>query len=182
MIWLVPSADDESWLETVLKRSRDLVLVFALCTVVLAISIISLVTAAAGEFVAVLLPAPEWLMTILNFSASWLLLFGLFFLIHRYVPDANVSRRQALIAALSTATLFAAGKELVAIYIGKSTVGSVFGPGRSVVILLLWAHFSATVLFLGAEFGRAYANEERLLLNDRKDAGLAIQFGTTRAS
>jgi len=162
LIWRVAPDSEESFLETALKRSRDLLLVFALCTLVLAISIVSMVTAAAGEFVATLLPAPEWVLTIANFGASLLLLFGLFFLIHRYVPDAAVTKNQAIIAALCTSLFFAAGKELVAIYIGKSTVGSVFGPGRSVVILLLWANFSATVLFLGAEFGKAYAIEEQL--------------------
>ena len=161
LIWNASSAErEESVFEMAIKRGRDLLLVLALCAVVLAISILSVITAAAGKFVSVLLPAPEWILTIGNFSASLLVLFVLFFLIHRYVPDASVTRRQGLVAALTTALLFAVGKEAVAIYIGKSTVGTIFGPGRTVVILLLWSYFSSIVLFLGAEFGHAWALAE----------------------
>jgi membrane protein len=167
LIWGVETAS-ESVKDMIKNRSRAVLLVLALSILVLAVSIVSVVISAAGKFVASLLPAPEWALALANFGVSLALLFAIFVMIHRFVPDADVTWRQAVAAAACTAFLFTIGKEIVTIYIGKSTVGSVFGPGRSVIILLLWAQFSAAVLFFGAEFGRAYATERALQEKRRK--------------
>ena len=112
LIWGVPTKP-ESVVDMLRNRTRAFVLVLALAVLVLAVSILSIATAAAGKFVVTLLPAPEWVLTLGNFGISLALLFGVFLLIHHYVPDADVTWRQAAAAATCTALLFTIGKEIV---------------------------------------------------------------------
>jgi hypothetical protein len=61
------------------------------------------------------------------------------------------------IGSVVTALLFNAGKLLIGLYIGKSSVASGFGAAGSLAILLLWVYYSAQVFLLGAEFTRVFA-------------------------
>jgi membrane protein len=45
----------------------------------------------------------------------------------------------------------------VALYLGKTSVGSPYGAAGSLVVLLVWVYYSAQILFLGAEFTRVYS-------------------------
>jgi membrane protein len=53
--------------------------------------------------------------------------------------------------------LFAAGKFLLGVYLGKAGFTGTYGAAGSLVIVLVWVYYSAQVLVLGAEFTRAYA-------------------------
>jgi membrane protein len=59
--------------------------------------------------------------------------------------------------AVATSLLFAAGKVLLGVYLGKAGYRDTYGAAGSLVIILVWVYYSAQVLFLGAEFTRAYA-------------------------
>ena len=59
--------------------------------------------------------------------------------------------------AVVTSLLFAAGKFLLGLYLGKAGFADTYGAAGSLVIVLVWVYYSAQVLFLGAEFTRAYA-------------------------
>jgi membrane protein len=59
--------------------------------------------------------------------------------------------------AVATSLLFAAGKFLLGVYLGKADFTDTYGAASSLVIILVWVYYSAQVLFLGAEFTRAYA-------------------------
>jgi membrane protein len=61
------------------------------------------------------------------------------------------------IGALLTAVLFNLGKFLLSLYLGKSTVASVYGAAGSLVVILLWVYYSSQILLFGAEFTRLYA-------------------------
>jgi membrane protein len=61
------------------------------------------------------------------------------------------------IGAVATSLLFAAGKVLLGVYLGKAGFTDTYGAAGSLVIVLVWVYYSAQVLFLGAEFTRAYA-------------------------
>ena len=61
-----------------------------------------------------------------------------------------------------TALLFDIGKVLIGFYIGRSSIGSVFGAAGSGVVILAWVYYSSQLIFLGAEFTQLYA-KHRLL-------------------
>jgi len=62
------------------------------------------------------------------------------------------------IGAAATALLFDFGKFLIGFYIGKSSVGSMFGAAGSVVVILAWVYYSSQLVFLGAEFSYVLLN------------------------
>jgi membrane protein len=74
----------------------------------------------------------------------------------RLLPDVPLSWRDVGPGALFSAALFIVGKQLLAWYIGKSTTFSSYGAAGSFVVILLWVYYSAQILYLGAEFTRAY--------------------------
>ena len=82
---------------------------------------------------------------------------SLFALIYKVLPEAPLSWRDVWIGATFTALLFALGKYLIGLYLGRGAVASSFGAAGSIVALLLWVYYSAQIFFLGAEFTRQYA-------------------------
>jgi membrane protein len=83
---------------------------------------------------------------------------GLFALIFRVVPDADIAWRDTWIGALFTAFLFSLGKFGIGFYLGRSALTSAYGTAGMLVVLLIWVYYSAQILFLGAEFTQVYAN------------------------
>lgn len=81
-------------------------------------------------------------------------LFGLMF---RVLPDVKLSNRDVAVGALVTAILFAVGKQLIGLYLGRTAVSSSYGAAGSVVVLLLWVYYSSQIVLIGAEFTRLWA-------------------------
>ncbi|NML34404.1 YihY/virulence factor BrkB family protein [Paraburkholderia antibiotica] len=73
----------------------------------------------------------------------------------KFLPDARVLWRDALVGGLVAAVLFTAGKKLFALYLAHAGMASSFGAAGSLAVLLMWLYFSAVVLLLGAEFSAA---------------------------
>lgn len=79
----------------------------------------------------------------------------LFAALFKYLPDARVSWGQAWRGAVVTGILFTAAKFGIGTYLGRQHLGSTFGAGSSIVLLLLWIYYSGLVFFFGAEITRA---------------------------
>jgi membrane protein len=75
----------------------------------------------------------------------------------KFLPDATVQWRDALVGGAVAAVLFSAGKKLFAFYLTHAGTASAFGAAGSLAVLLMWLYFSAAVLLLGAEFSAARA-------------------------
>ncbi len=81
----------------------------------------------------------------------------IFAVIFRVLPDARIKWKDVFTGALITAILFLAGKFGISYYISQTKVGSTYGAAGSLVILLIWVYYSSLILYVGAEFTRAYA-------------------------
>lgn len=90
---------------------------------------------------------------------SFLSNIGIFAMLYKFIPRARIAWRDVGVGALVTALLYEAGKILIGLYLGRSTVGSGFGAAGSVVIFLVWVYYSAQVFLLGAEFTWVYAHQ-----------------------
>ncbi|WP_153101908.1 YihY/virulence factor BrkB family protein [Paraburkholderia hayleyella] len=73
----------------------------------------------------------------------------------KFLPDARVRWRDALVGGIIAALLFSLGKKLFALYLAHAGMASTFGAAGSLAVLLMWLYFSAAVLLLGAEFSAA---------------------------
>ena len=50
------------------------------------------------------------------------------------------------------------GKQLIGLYLGKTSFGSTYGAAGSLVLVLVWVYYSAQIFFYGAEFTKVYAD------------------------
>jgi membrane protein len=50
---------------------------------------------------------------------------------------------------------------LIGLYLGRSTVASVYGAAGSLIVILLWIYSLAQVVFFGAEFIKVYSEALR---------------------
>ena len=99
---------------------------------------------------------------------------ALFALILKYVPDAVVRWRDALVGAAFTAVLFTVGKQVIGYYLGRSDVQNVYGAAGSLAVALLWVYYSAIIVLLGAEFTEVWAT--------RKGEPVTPQAGAVRVT
>lgn len=139
--------------------ARAMAILFALAAgvlLLLSLLISSVLTAIAAYFSSVF-PTGLWLWRSSDIVGSFLLLTLLFTSIYRFVPDARLRWRDAALGGAVTSVLFNVGKYLISLYLGWTSVASVYGAAGSVVVFLLWVYYSAEAVLLGAEFTSVYA-------------------------
>jgi membrane protein len=93
----------------------------------------------------------------LNTALSFLIFALLFAAMHRFLPDAEISWRDAAVGGALTAILFTVGKLLIGLYIGNSNVTSVYGAAGSLAVILVWTYYSSMILLLGAELTQVWS-------------------------
>jgi membrane protein len=163
LIWEVQPAPTEGiWgsLWAVLKqRLFSLALVLALAFLLL----VSLFISAALASAARVLQGPEQALVgrLLELAVSIAVLTGLFALLFKYVPDAQIRWRDVWLGGFVSAVLFTLGKTAIGYYIGQASVGSAYGAAGSMVVLLVWVYYSALIFFFGAEFTHAWATRHQ---------------------
>lgn len=81
----------------------------------------------------------------------------LFALVYKFIPQEQVHWRDIWVGALVTALLFNLGKFAIGFYIARSAFASVYGAAGSLLVLLLWAYYSAQIFLFGAEFTKSYS-------------------------
>jgi membrane protein len=80
----------------------------------------------------------------------------LFAAIYKMLPEVRLQWSDVAVGASVTALLFTIGKQLIGLYLGKTSFGSTYGAAGSLVIVLVWVYYSAQLFFLGAEFTKVY--------------------------
>lgn len=96
---------------------------------------------------------------VINFCASLAILTTLFAMLFKWFPDTEIAWRDVLPGAIATALLFNVGKFAIGWHIGTQGLESTYGAAASVVVLLIWAYYSAQIVLFGAELTHAYASE-----------------------
>ncbi|MFL6415262.1 MAG: YihY/virulence factor BrkB family protein [Bryobacteraceae bacterium] len=157
IIWEVPPKTDAG----VFALIKDKLFSFGMVLSVGFLLLISLVLSAAlayiGHYFGYLVPLPAPVLEAINFLVSVAVIAGLFALMFKYVPNAEVSWRNVAVGAMGTALLFTVGKFLLGLYLGKASVGSPYGAAGSLVAVIVWIYYSAQIFFFGAEFTHVYA-------------------------
>ena len=119
--------------------------------------VISAGLSAAGNYLLGLMPGAEFVLQALNFVISLGVVTVLFAMLYRFLPDVKIAWRDVWFGAAVTALLFTIGKFLIGLYLGNSSVASVYGAAGSLVVVLLWAYYSSQILFFGAELTEVWA-------------------------
>jgi membrane protein len=119
---------------------------------------ISAALAALGKWWGPLFGGWEYLLQAMNFVISFGVITGMFAMVYKIMPSVRIRWRDVWIGATATAFLFAVGRFLIGLYIGKSSVAEGFGAAGSLIIVLVWVYYSTQIFLLGAEFTRVQAN------------------------
>ncbi len=97
-------------------------------------------------------------MIVLFNSANILISLGLitivFSVLFKFLPDVALGWRDVLAGAAATTILFTIGKYVIGFYIVRTPFGSAYGTASSLVLLLIWIYYSATIILFGAELTR----------------------------
>lgn len=107
--------------------------------------------AALGAYLGHYFPIPPWLLELVNFITSFIVVTVMFGFLYKLLPDAPVKWSSIRIGALIAATFFALGRLLIGFYIGQSTFHTVYGTGGSFLVLLCWVYYSSQIFYFGAE-------------------------------
>src|SRR5690242_9900440 len=113
IIWEVPPKENAG----VFALIKDKLFSFGMVLSVGFLMLVSLVLSAAlaylGRYFGYLVPLPAPVLELFNFVVSIAVIAGLFALMFKYVPNAEVSWRNVAVGAVGTAVLFTIGKFLL---------------------------------------------------------------------
>lgn len=158
-IWHVQPAPDSGLLSTLKAYLMSLVFVLGMGFLLLVSLIVSAVLSALSGFFSHLFPSP-WLIHVwqmVNLVISLGVMTVLFGMLYRFLPDTEVPWRDVWMGAGITALLFAISQFFIGLYLGKSSIGSAYGPTGSLVLLLAWVYYGSLVFLFGVEFAAVYA-------------------------
>jgi len=80
-------------------------------------------------------------------------------LIFKVLPDAKIKSKDVFIGAVVTTLLLLVGQWGISFYIGIANVGTIYGAAAFMVVFITWIYYSAIIVYAGAEFTKAWANE-----------------------
>lgn len=144
------------------KMLRSRLLSFGMILCIGFLMMVSLIASAAlaalGKWWGPALAGWELLGHAIDFALDFAITTVVFALIYKIMPRVRVHWHDVWIGAAVTALLFAVGKLLIGLYIGKSGVTSVFGAAASLAVVLIWVYYSAQIFLMGAEFTWVYAH------------------------
>jgi membrane protein len=158
-VWDVPSKAGSGVWGFIRSRLLSFGIVLAICFLLLVTMVASAFLAALSSTYSQYLPGPVSVAHGLDLLVSLLMVSGLFAIIFKYLPDVQIAWRDVWFGALITAVLFVIGKYAIGVYLGTAGIGSSYGAAGSLVIVLLWAYYSAQIFFFGAELTQAYARQ-----------------------
>lgn len=156
VIWRVKHCNSglREWMS---MNGRGFLMVLTTGLLLLASAIISTILAALGKFAGYILPRPESLLHFVDIVVSFVVATFLFAMLFKILPKTRIAWKDVWAGAAATAILFDIGKFLITLYLGKSSIGSVYGAASSQLVLIVWVYYSALILYFGAEFTNVYA-------------------------
>ncbi|MCL8000767.1 YihY/virulence factor BrkB family protein, partial [Brucella sp. 21LCYQ03] len=98
-----------------------------------------------------------FLVSGLNLVISFGVVFLLFAVIFKVLPDVMITWKTVSSGALFTALLFVLGGFGIGFYIDSSDTESTYGTASAIVLILLWVYYTAAILYFGAVYTREYA-------------------------
>jgi membrane protein len=139
------------------NRLLSFTMILAIGFLLLVSTLISTALAALSTAYRDYLPGPDWIALVIDILVSIGVTTILFAAIFKYLPDVRIAWNDVWFGALITGILFVLGKWAIGFYLGTASIGSAYGSAGSLVIVLLWAYYSAQIFFYGAELTQSFA-------------------------
>jgi membrane protein len=156
-IWRAPARETEKgWWRLLRSRLLSLGMILGIAFLLMVSLVLDAVLQALGKMWGT--GAWKAFAQVLNFVVAFGLTTTIFAMIYKLMPRAKIEWHDVWVGAAVTAALFAIGKFLIGLYIGRSAVASSFGAAGSLVVVMIWVYYSAQIFLLGAEFTWVYAH------------------------
>ena len=159
-IWGIKPKPKKSWLKLIKNRLLSFSVIVALGFILLVtMSVSSLVGLLNAKLIAYFPDVTVFVFQIIGIIINIVFTSIVFLLIFKMLPDAKIKFRDVAIGAFATTILFLIGQYAISIYLGSSKIASLYGATASILLLLVWVYYSATIVYIGAEFTKAWADE-----------------------
>jgi membrane protein len=179
-IWRAPELTKPGGVWGFLRsRLLSIVLILGLAFILMVSLVASAVLSALGKWWGSWFRGWELLAHVLDLVLSFGLMTVLFAMIYKIVPRVRIRWRDVWVGAAVTALLFAIGKVLIGLYLGRSEIASGFGAAGSLVLFMVWVYYSAQIFLIGAEFTWVYAHEHGSRRGTDRSADRASVPGAT---
>jgi membrane protein len=155
-IWKSPKKSSVAWWRILRSRVLSVGLILGVGFLLMVSLVVSAALAALGAWFGTFLVQWRVILPALDLILSLGLTTVLFAMIYKYVPRENIAWGDVWIGGLVTACLFTVGKQLIGLYLGRSSLSSAYGAAGSIMVLLLWIYYSAQIFLLGAEFTHVF--------------------------
>ena len=155
-IWKSPQKNGVVWWRILRSRILSVGLILGVGFLLMVSLIASAALAALGAWFGSFMLQWRVILPVLDLVLSLGLTTVLFAMIYKYVPREKIAWGDVWIGGLVTAVLFSAGKLLIGLYLGRSSLSSAYGAAGSIMVLLLWIYYSAQIFLLGAEFTHVF--------------------------
>lgn len=158
MIWKVKAKPKRGWLKLLKDRLLSGSIIIGLGFILVVSLIVNGALSAFNTILKSWLPDTSVIIfSVLSLLVSFTVLVVIFGVIYKVLPDAKIKWKDVRAGALFTAFLFLLGRYIIGIYITSSQAGSPYGAAGSLIVIMLWVYYSAAILYISAEFTRAYA-------------------------
>lgn len=157
-IWGVEPKPGQGVWGLVRQRVNTFAMILGIGFLLLVSLVISAIVTGLAQFAGTIFGGAEFFAHMLDLVVSFVLVTALFAMIYKFLPDARIQWRDVWIGAALTSVLFTGGKLLIGLYLGRSSVTSIYGAAGSLITVLLWVYYSSLIFFLGAEFTQVYAS------------------------
>jgi membrane protein len=137
-IWKTPQKDGVVWWRILRSRILSVGLILGVGFLLMVSLIFSAALAALGAWFGSFMVQWRVILPVLDLVLSLGLTTVLFAMIYKYVPREDIAWGDVWIGGLVTACLFSAGKLLIGLYLGRSSLSSAYGAAGSIMVLLLW--------------------------------------------
>lgn len=158
-IWKVKAKPKRGWVKLLKDRLLSGSLIIALGFLLVVSLIINGAVLALNDMIKSYFPdIAVIIFNIVNIIISFVVITILFGVIFKVLPDAKIPWKDVRMGAFFTACLFMLGRYIIGLYIETTAAGSPYGAAGSIIVILLWVYYTAAILYIGAEFTRAYAD------------------------
>ena len=158
-IWRAPARKKSAgWWNLLRSRLLSFGMILGIAFLLMVSLVVSALLSALGKFWGPMFKDWETAAHLIDIGVSFVLVSVLFAMIYKLIPRVRIAWRDVWVGAAVTAALFAAGKFLIGLYLGKSGVASAFGAAGSLVVMMVWVYYSAQIFLLGAEFTWVFAH------------------------
>lgn len=171
LIWRVKAKPKKGWLKLLKDRLLSSSLILSMGFLLLVSFVINGLIATLGGFISRFAPGLSLVfISGLTFVLSTLVAAALFATVFKVLPDAKIAWKDVRWGAFFTALLFMLGRYLISLYIETTGTNSTYGAAGSLIVLLTWIYYTAAILYFGAEFTQAYANNLGIRIEPAENA------------